>query len=89
MSTSINNNNQKVIYQLWTDGKGSFAVKKKEDEEDSQFEYSDSQEPEKYSKLIDSKMYYDGSITEELVQDWIEELREEDVLDQDGNLIYV
>jgi hypothetical protein len=34
-------------------------------------------------------MYYDGSITEELVQDWIEELREEDVLDQDGNLIYV
>jgi hypothetical protein len=88
MSTSINNNNQKVIYQLWTDGKGIFAVKKKE-EEDSQFEYSDSQEPEKYSKLIDSKMYYDGSITEELVQDWIEELREEDVLDQDGNLIYV
>jgi hypothetical protein len=88
MSTSINNNNQKVTYQLWTDGKGIFAVKKKE-EEDSQFEYSDSQEPEKYSKLIDSKMYYDGSITEELVQDWIEKLREEDVLDQDGNLIYV
>jgi hypothetical protein len=85
--SSINNNNQKVTYQLWTDGKGSFAVKKKE--EDSQFEYSDSQELEKYSKLIDSKMYYDGSITEELVQDWIEELREEDVLDQDGNLIYV
>jgi hypothetical protein len=89
MISSTTNNNQKVIYQLWTDGKGSFAVKKKEDEEDSQFEYSDSQEPEKYSKLIDSKMYYDGSITEELVQDWIEELREEDVLDQDGNLIYV
>jgi hypothetical protein len=71
-----------------TDGKASFAVKKKE-EEDSQFEYSDSQELENYSKLIDSKMYYDGSITEGLVQDWIEELREEDVLDQDGNLIYV
>jgi hypothetical protein len=88
MSNFTNNNNQKVTYQLWTDGKGSFAVKKKEDE-DSQFEYSDSQEPEKYSKLIDSKMYYEGSITEELVQDWIEELREEDVLDQDGNLIYV
>jgi hypothetical protein len=85
---SSSDNNQKVTYQLWTDGKGSFAVKKKE-EEDSQFEYSDSQEPEKYSKIIDSKMYYEGSITEELVQDWIEELREEDVLDQDGNLIYV
>jgi hypothetical protein len=88
MSTSTTNNNQKVTYQLWTDGKGSFAVKKKEDE-DAQFEYFDSQEPEKYSKLIDSKMYYDCSITEELVHDWIEELREEDVLDQDGNLIYV
>jgi hypothetical protein len=81
------NTNQKVLYQLWTDGKGSFAVKK--NEEDSQVEYSDSQEPEKYSKLIDSKMCYDGSISEELVQDWIEELKEEDVLDQDGNLIYV
>lgn len=86
---SSSDNNNKVLYQLWTDGKGIFAVKKKEDEEDSQFEYSDSQKLEKYSKLIDSKLYYDGSITEELVQDWIEELREDDVLDQDGNLIYV
>lgn len=86
---SSSDSNNKVLYQLWTDGKGSFAVKKKEDEEDSQFEYSDSQKLEKYSKLIDSKLYYDGSITEELVQDWIEELREDDVLDQDGNLIYV
>jgi hypothetical protein len=34
-------------------------------------------------------MCYDGSITEELVKDWIEELKEEDVLDKDGNLIYV
>ena len=84
---SSSSNNKKVLYQLWTNGKGSFAVKK--NEEDSQFEYSDSQEPEKYSKLIDSKMCYDGSISEELVQDWIEELKEEDVLDQDGNLIYV
>lgn len=84
---SSSNNNQNVLYQLWTDGKGSFAVKK--NEEDSQFENSDSKEPEKYSKLIDSKMCYDGSISEELVQDWIEELKEEDVLDQDGNLIYV
>ncbi|MGI0051499.1 MAG: hypothetical protein ACRD8K_07155 [Nitrososphaeraceae archaeon] len=84
---SSSSNNKKVLYQLWTNGKGSFAVKK--NEEDPQFEYSDSQEPEKYSKLIDSKMCYDGSISEELVQDWIEELKEEDVLDQDGNLIYV
>jgi hypothetical protein len=90
MSSSCNN--EKVIYQIWTDGKGSFAVRKKEkedEEKDSQIEYSDSQEPEKYSKLIDSKMCYDGSITEELVKDWIEELKEEDVLDQDGNLIYI
>jgi hypothetical protein len=34
-------------------------------------------------------MLYDGSITEELVQDWIEELKEADILDKDGNLIYV
>ncbi len=87
MNSSTNNNsnkNKKVIYQLWTDGRGSFAVKMK----DSQlFEYSNSQES--YSKLIDSKMLYDGSITEELVKDWIEELKEENVLDKDGNLIYV
>ncbi|HVP82119.1 MAG TPA: hypothetical protein VMS35_03675 [Nitrososphaeraceae archaeon] len=88
---SSSGNNEKVIYQIWTDGKGNFAVRKKEKEykeKDSQFEYSDSQEQEKYSKLIDSKMCYDGSITKELVQDWIVELKEEDVLDQDGNLIY-
>jgi hypothetical protein len=87
MNSSTNNNsnkNKKVIYQLWTDGRGSFAVKMK----DSQlFEYSNSQGS--YSKLIDSKMLYDGSITEELVKDWIEELKEENVLDKDGNLIYV
>jgi hypothetical protein len=45
--------NQKVLYQLWTDGKGSFAIKK--NEEDSQFEYSDSQEPEKYSNSLIQK----------------------------------
>ena len=34
MSTSTTNNcNQKVTYQLLTDGKGSFAVKKKEEED--------------------------------------------------------
>ena len=87
MNSSTNNNsnkNKKVRYQLWTDGRGSFAVKMK----DSQlFEYSNSQVS--YSKLIDSKILYDGSITEELVKDWIEELKEENVLDKDGNLIYV
>ena len=40
-------------------------------------------------KILDSKMLYDGSITEELVQDWIQELKQEDILDEDGNLIYV
>jgi hypothetical protein len=34
-------------------------------------------------------MLYEGSITEELVQYWIEELKEADILDKDGNLIYV
>ena len=34
-------------------------------------------------------MLDDGSITEELVQDWIQELKQEDILDEDGNLIYV
>ena len=73
MNNSTNNNsnkNKKVRYQLWTDGRGSFAVKMK----DSQlFEYSNSQVS--YSKLIDSKMFYDGSINKELVKDWIEELK--------------
>jgi hypothetical protein len=73
MNSSTNNNsnkNKKVRYQLWTDGRGSFAVKMK----DSQlFEYSNSQVS--YSKLIDSKMFYDGSINKELVKDWIEELK--------------
>jgi hypothetical protein len=87
-SASTNRNNKKVSYQLWTDGMGSFGVKK--NEEDSQFEYSDSPlKKESYLKLIDSKIYYNGSITQELVQDWIEELKQEGVLDQDGNLIYV
>ena len=87
MNSSTNNNsnkNKKVIYQLWTDGRGNFAFKMKDPQ---LFEYSNSQES--YSKLIDSKMLYDGSITEELVKDWIEELKEENVLDKDGNLIYV
>ena len=34
-------------------------------------------------------MLYDSSITEELIQGWIEDLKEEDILDEDGNLIYV
>jgi hypothetical protein len=34
-------------------------------------------------------MLYDSSITEELVQNWIEELKEADVLDEDGKLIYL
>ena len=34
-------------------------------------------------------MLYEGSITEELVQDWIQEFKQEDILDEDGNLIYV
>jgi hypothetical protein len=86
-NTTDNNKNQKISYQIWTDGKGSFAVKK--DDEDSQFEYSDSAEQQNYSKLIDSKILYDALITKEIVQDWIEELKEDGVLDQNGNLIYV
>lgn len=84
-SSNSNNKDQKVLYQLWTDGKGSFAVRKEKGIQ--LFEYSKLQQS--YSKVIDSKMLYDGSITEELVQDWIEELKEADILDQDGNLIYV
>ena len=93
MSSFTNNNsvsnNKKVLYQLWTDGIGNFAVKK--DEKDSRFEYSNStlKQESSYSKLIDSKMLYNGSLTEEVVKDWIEELKEENVLDKDGNLIYV
>ena len=80
-------NNKKILYQLSTDGNGSFAVKK---DKYSQCEYNtDSTSQESYSKLIDSKMLYEGSITEELVQYWIEELKEADILDKDGNLIYV
>ncbi|HET9805505.1 MAG TPA: hypothetical protein VFP49_01215 [Nitrososphaeraceae archaeon] len=79
------NNNKKVLYQLWTNGRGSFAVRKEEGIQ--LFEYSHSQQS--YSKVIDSKMLYDGSITEKLVQDWIEELIEADILDEDGKLIYV
>ena len=29
-------------------------------------------------------MLYDGLITEELVQDWIQELKQADLLDEDG-----
>ena len=79
------NNNKKVLYQLWTNGRGSFAVRKEEGIQ--LFEYSHSQQS--YSKVIDSIMLYDGSITEKLVQDWIEELIEADILDEDGKLIYV
>ena len=89
---SSSNSNNKELYQLWTDGKGSFAVKKEEmkEKENSQFEYTDfKQPPELYSKLIDLKMLYDGSITEELVKEWIEELKKAEILDQEGNLIYV
>jgi len=86
MSSSDNN---KIPYQLWTDGNGSFAVKNGK-REDLLFEYSNNNlQQQSYSKLIDSKMYFDGSITEELVQDWIEELKEEGILDHEGNLIYV
>ena len=86
-NNSVSNNNNKVLYQLSTDGKGSFAVKK---DKYSQCEYNtDSTSQESYSKLIDSRMLYDGSITEELVLDWIQELKREDILDEDGNLIYV
>ena len=93
MSSFTNNNsvsnNKKVLSQLWTDGIGNFAVKK--DEKDSRFEYSNStlKQESSYSKLIDSKMLYNGSLTEEVIKDWIEELKEENVLDKDGNLIYV
>ena len=34
-------------------------------------------------------MLYDGSIAEELVENWIQELKQADILDEDGNLIYV
>ena len=85
-SNSTNNNNNKILYQLWTDGKGSFAVRK--EKEIQFFEYSNSKQ-ESHSKVIDSKMLYNGSITEELVKNWIEELKEADILDEDGNLVYV
>jgi hypothetical protein len=73
---------RKVKYNLWTDGRGSFAVGKPHSQV---FEYSDTQQF--YNKIIDSKLLNDGSITEELVQDWIEELREAEILDDDGNII--
>jgi hypothetical protein len=82
--SSSNTNIKKALYQLWTDGKGSFAVAKIGSE---LFEYSGSQYP--CDKILDSKMLYDGSITEELVKDWIQELKQEDILDENGNLIYV
>ncbi len=81
---SSSRNNKKVLYQLWTNGKGSFAVAKIESQ---LFEYSDPQYP--CDKILDSKMLYDASITKELVQDWIQELKQEDILDENGNLIYV
>ena len=81
---SSTSNNKKVLYQLWTNGKGSFAVWKIGSQ---LFEYSNSQYT--IDKILDSKMLYDGSITEELVQDWIRELKQEDILDENGNLIYV
>jgi hypothetical protein len=89
-STNISNSsssNKKVLYQLWTDGKGSFAVRKEKGIQ--LFEYSKLHQQQSCSKIINSKMLYDGSITEELVRDWIEELKKADILDEDGNLIYV
>lgn len=83
--SNSNSSNKKILYQLWTDGRGNFAVRKEKGIQ--LFEYSHSQQS--YSKVIDSKMLYDGSITEELVQDWIEQLKEADVLDEDGKLIYL
>lgn len=83
-SSPTNCDNKKVLYQLWTDGKGSFAVRKEQDIKFSEYSYLQ----QSYSKVIDSKMLYDGSITEELILDWIEALKEEDILDEDGNLIY-
>ena len=86
MSYSPTNcDNKKVLYQLWTDGKGSFAVRKEQYIKLSEYSYLQ----QSYSKVIDSKMLYDGSITKELIQGWIEDLKEEDILDEDGNLIYV
>jgi hypothetical protein len=84
-SSPTNCDNKKVLYQLWTDGKGSFVVRKEQDIKLSEYSYLQ----ESYSKVIDSKMLYDSSITEELIQGWIEDLKEEDILDEDGNLIYV
>ena len=81
---SFSSNNKKVLYQLWTNDKGWFAVGKIGSQ---LFEYSDSQYS--YDKILDSKMLYDGSITEELVQDWIQELKQEDILDKMKILIYV
>jgi hypothetical protein len=84
-SSSTNCDSKKVLYQLWTDGKGHFVVRKEQDIKLSEYSYLQ----QSYSKVIDSKMLYDGSIAEELVQSWIEDLKEEDILDEDGNLIYV
>jgi hypothetical protein len=80
---SSSSNIKKALYQLWTNGKGSFAVAKIGSQ---LFEYSHSQYP--CDKILDSKMLYDGSITEDLVKDWIQELKREDILDEGGNLIY-
>ena len=81
---SSSSNNKKVLYRLWTKGKGSFAVGKIGSQ---LFEYSNSQYA--CDKILDSKMLFDGSITKESVQDWIQELKQADILDEDGNLIYV
>ncbi len=92
MSSSSNNSsnkNKKVLYQLWTDGRGSFAVRKEEGAQLFEYSDSDSHQEQFYSKVIDSKMLFDGSITGELVQEWIEELKEADILDEDGNLIHI
>lgn len=85
MSSFNNSNNKKILYQLWTDGRGGFAVKKEKGIK--LFEYSYSQQS--CSKVIDSKRLYEDSITKELVQDWIEELKEADILDENGNLMFV
>ncbi|MGI9011113.1 MAG: hypothetical protein ACR2F1_07995 [Nitrososphaeraceae archaeon] len=75
---------KRFLYQLFTDDKGHFAVGKKGSQ---LMEYEDISGM-LYGKIIDSRMILDGSVTEEYVQDWIEELKEAEVLDIDGNIIY-
>ena len=70
-------------YQLFTDGRGHFAVGRKGAQ---LMEYADVPGM-LYGKIVDEKLVSTG-ITEEYVQDWIEELKEAEILDDDGNIIY-